>query len=95
MVLLKLKRYASVHDLWITIVTFQFCKDVIRVLAAEVAEARLDPQHFPGEARLVGTLEVHVDGLGLVRDAAALVGADPAVLGPVLLLAGAARDGEI
>lgn len=76
-------------------VTVQLCKDVVWVFAAEVAEARLDPHHLPGEAPLVGALELHVDGLGLVRDAAALVGADPAVFGPVRFLADAAGDGEI
>ena len=78
-----------------TVVTLQVGEDVVGVPAAEVAEAGLDPQHLPGESRPVGTLELYVDGFGLVRDAAALVRADAAVFGPVLLPAGAAGDGEV
>lgn len=74
----------------VAIVTLQLSEDVVGVSAAEVAEAGLDPQHLPGEARPVGTLELHVHGLGLVGDAAALVRAHAAVLGPVGLRAGAA-----
>lgn len=84
-----------VHDFWVTIVTLQLGEDVIRVFAAEVAEAGLDPQHLPGESCPVRTLKLHVDGLGLVGDATALVCADTTVFGPVQLLAGAARDGEV
>lgn len=64
-------------------VTLQLGKDVVGVSAAEVAEAGLDPQHLPCEAHPVGTLELHVDGFGLVGDAAALVCAHAAVFGPV------------
>lgn len=78
-----------------TVVTLQVGEDVVGVFAAEVAEAGLDPQHLPGEPRPVGTLELHVDCFGLVGDAAALVCADAAVFGPILLPAGAARDGEV
>lgn len=84
-----------VHDLRVTVVTLQLGEDVVGVPAAEVAEARLDPEHLPREARPVGALELHVDGPGLVGDAAALVRAHAAVLGPVRLPAGAARDGEV
>lgn len=84
-----------VHDFWVTIVTLQLGEDVIGVFAAEVAKAGLDPHHLPGEPRPVRTLKLHVDGFGLVGDAAALVCADAAVFGPVRLLAGAARDGEV
>lgn len=85
----------SVHDFWVTIVTLQLSEDVIGVLAAEVAEAGLDPQHLPCESHPVRTLELHVNGFGLVGDAAAFVCADAAVFGPVRLPAGAARDGEV
>lgn len=84
-----------VHDLWVTVVTLQVGEDVVGVFAAEVAEAGLDPKHLPGEPRPVRTLELHVDGFGLIRDAAALICANAAVFGPVLLPAGAARDGEV
>lgn len=80
----------SVHDLRVTIVTLQLGEDVVGVPAAEVAEARLDPQHLPGEGRPVGALELHVDGFGLVGDAAALVRAHAAVFRPVELRGGAA-----
>lgn len=73
----------------------QLSKDVIGIFAAEVAETGLDPHHLPGEPCAIRTLELHVDGLGLVGDAAALVCADATVFGPVLLLAGAARDSEV
>lgn len=85
----------SVHDFWVTVVILQLCKYVIGVFAAEVAEAGLDPHDLPGEPRPVGTLKLHVDGLGLVGDAAAVIGADTTVFGPVLLLADTARDGEV
>lgn len=84
-----------VHDFRVTIVTLQLCEDVIGVFAAEVAEAGLDPHHLPGESRSVRTLKIYINGFGLVGDAATLVCADAAVFGPILLLAGAARDGEI
>lgn len=93
--LLLAESTSLVHDFWVTIVTLQVSEDVVGVLAAEVAETGLDPQHLPGESRPVWTLKLHVDGLGLVGDAAALVHADTAVFGSVLLLAGAARDGEV
>lgn len=85
----------SVHDFWVTVVVLQLSEDVVGVFTAEVAETGLDPHHLPGEPGAVRTLEVHVDRLGLVGDAAALVRADPAVFGPVLLLAGAAGDREV
>lgn len=78
-----------------TIVTLQLGEDVVGVFAAEVTEACLDPQHLPRESRPVRTLKLYVDGFGLVGDAAALICADTAVFGPVLLPAGAARDGEV
>ena len=84
-----------VHDLWVTIVTLQLGKDVVGIFAAEVAEAGLDPHHLPCESRPVGALEVYVDGLGLVRDAASFVSADATEFGPVLLLADAARKSEV
>lgn len=84
-----------VHNLWITVIILQVSKDVIGASAAEVAEAGLNPQHLPGESRPVGTLKLHVNGFGFVGDAAAFVGADAAVFGPVRFLAGAAGDGEV
>lgn len=84
-----------VHDFWVTIVTLQLGEDVIRVFAAEVAEAGLDPQHLPGESRPIRTLKLYVYGFGLVGDAASLVRADATVFGPVRLLACATRDGEV
>lgn len=77
------------------IVAPQLLEDVVGVSAAQVAEARLDPHHLPGEPRAVGALELHVDGFGLVGDAAALVRADAAVFGAVRLPAGAAGDAEV
>lgn len=84
-----------VHDFWVTVVTLQFWEDVVGVFAVEVAEAGLHPHHLPGEPRPIRTLKLHVDGFGLVGDAAALVGAHAAVFGPVRLRAGAAGDGEV
>lgn len=84
-----------VDDFGVTVKTLQVDKNVVGVFAAEVAEAGLNPQHLPGEPRPVRTLKVHVDGLGLVRDAAALVCAHPAEFGPVLFLTDAAGDGEV
>lgn len=91
----KLTGRFLVHNLWITVIILQVSKDVIGASAAEVAEAGLNPQHLPGESRPVGTLKLHVNGFGFVGDAAAFVGADAAVFGPVRFLAGAAGDGEV
>lgn len=91
----RLGQTLLIRDFWVTIVTLQFSKDVIGVFAAQVAEAGLDPHHFPAESRPVRALKLHVDGLGFIGNAAAFVCADPAVFRPVLLLAGAARDGEV
>lgn len=55
--------YILVHNFWVTIVALQFCKDVIGIPAAKVAEARLDPHHLPSESSPVWTLKLHVDGL--------------------------------
>lgn len=85
----------SVHDLREAVVTLQVGEDVVGVPAAQVAEAGLDPQHLPAEGGAVGAAELHLHRLGLVGDAAALVRAHPAVLGPVGPGAGAARDGEV
>ena len=66
-----------------TIVALQVHKDVIGAPAAEVTEAGLHPHDLPGEAGAIGAEELHVDGLRLVGDAAAVVCAHAAVLGPV------------
>lgn len=85
----------SVYDLRVAVVALQVGEDVVGVPAAEVAEAGLDPQHLPAEGGAVGAAELHLHRLGLVGDAAALVRAHAAVLGPVGPGAGAARDGEV
>ena len=72
-----------VHDLWVAVVALEVHEDVVGAPAAEVAEAGLHPHDLPGEAGAVGAEELHVDGLGLVGAAAAVVGAHAAVLGPV------------
>lgn len=89
------RRAGSVYDLRVSVVTLQVGEDVVGVPAAEVAEAGLDPQHLPAEGGAVGAAELHLHRLGLVGDAAALVCAHAAVLGPVGPGAGAARDGEV
>lgn len=89
------QKWQLVDNFWESVVILQVGKDVVGVFAAEVAEAGLDPHHLPCESRPIRTLELNVDGFGLVRYAAALVCADTAVLGLVQLLAGAARDGEV
>lgn len=84
-----------VHDFRVAIVVLQVLEDIIWVFTTEVAKTSLDPHHFPNKAGPIGTYKLHIDGLGLVRDAAALVCAHAAVLWPVLLLTGAPRYSEI
>lgn len=70
-------------------------ENVIWVFATEIAKTRLDPHNFPSKASSIGTHKLHINGLGLIRDAAALICAYATVLWPVLLLTGASRDSEI
>lgn len=84
-----------VHDFWVAIVVLQVLEDVIWVFTTKVAKTSLDPHHFPCKASPIGTHKLHINGLGLIRDAAAFICADATVLRPVLLLTGAPRYGEI
>lgn len=87
----------SVDDLIVVVVVLQLREDVIGVPAAEVTEAGVDPHDLPGEHGPVGTHKLHVDGLGLVGNAAAIVcgHAHPTVFRPVRLLTDTARDCEV
>lgn len=78
-----------VHDFRIAIVVLKVLEDVVWVFATEVTKTSLHPHHFPSKESPVGTCKLHINGLGLIRDAAALICAHTAVLGSVLLLAGA------
>lgn len=68
------------------IVLLQICKDIIWVPAGEVAEAGIDPHVFPRKNGSIWTHKLHLDGLRLVWDAAALIGTDSTVFGPICLL---------
>lgn len=85
---------SSVHNLIVIIELVQVSKDVIRISAAQVAKAGVNPHHLPGQQSSTGTPELHLDGLGLVRDATAVVSskAYSTVLRPVSL--GAHTAGE-
>lgn len=78
-----------VHDFWVAIVVLQVLEDVIWIFATEVAKTSLDPHHFPNKAGPIRTCKLHINGLGLIRNAAALIRAYATVLWPVLLLTGA------
>jgi hypothetical protein len=88
----RLGQGCSVDDLIVVVVVLQLREDVVGVPAAEVTEAGVDPHHLPCQSGSVGTLELHLDSLGLVRDAAAIVcgHADTTVFWTVGLLAVAA-----
>lgn len=73
----------------------QVGKDVIGILAVQVAKTSIDPQDFPGKLRSVWALKPHFNSLGLVGCAAPAVCADAAVLGSVWTSAHAPRDGVV
>lgn len=79
-----------VRNLWVAIVVLKVLENVIWVFATEIAKTSLDPHHLPNKACSIGTKELHINGLGLIRDAAALICTYATVLRPVLLLTGAA-----
>lgn len=70
-------------------------KDVVLSGAVVVAGARLDEHHVLLHHLSVRALELHGQGGGSVRGAAAAVQADAAELGPVGLCGGAAGDLEL
>lgn len=68
---------------------------VVAVGAVVGALAGLDHHDVLVEGLAVFAAELHADGAGLLRAAAAAVHAGAAVLGPVLLQAGASGVGEL
>lgn len=84
-----------VHDFRVAIVVLQVLEDIIWVFTTKVAKTSLNPHHFPNKAGSIGTHKLHINGLGFIRDAAAFIGADTAVLRPVLLLTGTPRYSEV
>lgn len=84
-----------VHDFRVAIVVLQVLEDIIWVFTTQVAKTSLDPHHFPNKAGSIGTHKLHINGLGLIRDAAAFICTYTTVLRPVLLLTGAPRYSEI
>lgn len=78
-----------VCNLWVAIVVLKVLENVIWVFATEITKTSLDPHHFPNKASSIGTQKLHIDGLGFIRNAAALVCTNATVLRPVLLLTGA------
>lgn len=61
----------------------QVGKDVIGVLAVQVAKASIDPHDFPGKLSSIWALKPHFNSLGLVRCAAPVVCADATVFGSI------------
>lgn len=86
---------SSIYDLIVLIVGLQLRENIVGVPAGQVAETRIDPHVLPSEDRPIGTLKLHLNGLGLVGDAAALISTHSAVFWPVGLLADAAGYGEV
>lgn len=73
----------------------QVRKDVIGVLAVQVAEAGVDPHDFPGKFSPVWTCKAHFSGLRLVGCTAPIVHADSTEFWSVAGLAHTSRQGII
>lgn len=84
-----------VNNLIDLIVLLEICKDIVWIPAGEVAEAGVDPHVFPIKNGPIWTHKLHLDGLRLVWDAAALIGTDSTVLGPIRPRTDTPRDGEV
>lgn len=72
-----------ISDLRVIVVMSQVSKDVIWVLAVQVAKTSIDPHDFPGKLSSIWTLEPHFNSLGLVGCAAPVVCADATIFGSI------------
>lgn len=73
----------------------QVGKDVIGVLAVQVAKTSIDPHDFPGNLSSIWALKPHFNSLGLVGCAAPVVCADTTIFGSIRTFAHASRDGVV